>query len=218
MLFGKNRIQYYDFYWSYYRFDNFDCYFNEYGRELAQYASKYAEKRIAELEDYFDYFIEKRIIFIVYNKQAEFKQSNIGLITGQDDYNIGGYSQIIKNKVMIYYEGDHESFERQISAAITEVMINEMLHDADRRDRVNESSSINLPDWYIKGLKNYIAYGWDEDTENRVRDAIVNDRYKRISNLEYDDAIYAGQSFWKYIARTYGDQIIPNIIYLSKIY
>lgn len=218
MLFGKNRIQYYDFYWSYYRFDTFDCYFNEYGRELAQYASDYAEKRIAEIEDYFDYFLEKRIIFIIYNKQAEFKQSNIGLVTGQDDYNIGGYSQIIKNKVMIYYEGDHESFERQISAAITEVMINEMLYDADRRDRVSGSSAITLPDWYIKGLKNHIAFGWDENTENRVRDAILNGRYKKLTNLEYDDAVYAGHSFWRYISKRYGDQIIPNIIYLSKIY
>jgi hypothetical protein len=44
MAFGKNRVQYYDFYWMFYRFDNFDCYFNEDGRELAQYTAKYAEK------------------------------------------------------------------------------------------------------------------------------------------------------------------------------
>ena len=37
MSFGKNRVQYWDFYWSYYRFEKFDTYFNEYGRELAEY-------------------------------------------------------------------------------------------------------------------------------------------------------------------------------------
>jgi len=218
MQFGKSRIQYYDFYWSYYRFDNFDCYFNEYGRELAQYASEYAEKRIAEIEDYFDYFLEKRMIFIIYNKQAEFKQSNIGLVSGQEDYNIGGFSQIIKNKVMIYYEGDHKSFERQISAAITEVLVNEMLNEADRRDRTGGNSEITLPEWYLKGLKNYVAFGWDEDTENRVRDGIESGRYKRLGTLEYDDAVYAGHSFWRFVSKTYGEQIIPSIIYLSKIY
>ena len=216
--FGKNSIQYYNFYWSFYRFDNFDCYFNEYGKELAQYTSGYAEKRIAEIEDYFDYFLEKRLIFIVYNKQAEYKQTNIGLVTGQEDYNIGGFNRIIKNKVMLYYEGDHRSYERHISASIAEVIINEMLYDADRRDRISGSSQITLPDWYIKGLINYIAFEWDEDTENRVRDGILTGKYKNLQSLEYEDAIYAGQSFWKYIAKTYGDQIIPNVIYLTKIY
>lgn len=218
MTFGKNRIQYYDFYWSFYRFDNFDCYFNEYGKELAQYTSGYAEERIAEIEDYFDYFLEKRLIFIVYNKQAEHKQTNIGLVTGQEDNNIGGFNTIIKNKVMLYYEGDHRSYERQISASITEVLINEMLYDSDRRDRVSGSSQITLPDWYIKGLINYIAFEWDEDAENRVRDGILTGKYKKLQILEYEDAIYAGQSFWRYIAKTYGEQIIPNVIYLTKIY
>ena len=137
MTFGKNRLQYYDFYWSYYRFDNFDVFFNEYGRELAQYTASVAEDKIAEIEDYFDYILEKRLIFITYNIHGEQKQTNIGLVTGQNDYNIGGFNRTIKNKVMLYYEGDHEAYERQIAAAVTEVMINEMLYDADRRDRIS---------------------------------------------------------------------------------
>ncbi len=218
MTFGKNRLQYYDFYWSYYRFDYLDVYFNEYGRELAQYTASTAQKKISEIEDYFDYFLEKRLILITYNLRAEQKQTNIGLVTGQDDYNIGGFNRTIKNKVMLYYEGNHEDYDRQIAASVTEVMINEMLYDADRKDRVSGSSEIELPDWYIKGLINYIAFGWDYETDNRLRDGILSGRYKKLNFLEYDDAVIAGQSFWRYIAKTYGDPIIPNIIYLTKIY
>lgn len=218
MSFGKNRIQHYDFYWSYYRFDNFDVYFNEFGRDLAKYTASVSQKKIAEIEDYFDYMLEKRLLLVTYNKQGEQKQTNIGLVTGEDDYNIGGFNRIIKNKVMLYYEGDHESYKRQIAASVTEVMINEMLYDAENRDRVAVSSQITLPDWYIKGLINYIAFGWDEETENRLKDGILSGRYKKLNYLEYDDAIYAGQSFWRYIANTYGDPLVPNIIYLTKIY
>jgi hypothetical protein len=28
MTFGKNKVQYFNYYWSFYRFDDFDCYFN----------------------------------------------------------------------------------------------------------------------------------------------------------------------------------------------
>jgi hypothetical protein len=219
MTFGKNKVQYYDYYWSYYRFDDFDCYFNEYGRDLAQFTADYAMKKLAEIEDYFDYTLEKRIIFLIHNKNAEYKQSNVGLVTFEEDsYNTGGFSRIIKNKVMLYYEGDHVAYERQIAASITEVIINEMLYNADMKDRISSSSIIYMPDWYIKGLIRYVGYGWDYTAENRVKDGFKSGKYKNINHLEYDDAIDAGQSFWRFIGKKYGDALIPNIIYLTKIY
>jgi len=219
MSFGKNRVQYYDFYWQFYRFGDFDCYFNEYGRDLAQYTASFAQKKLAEVEDFFDYKLEKRIIFIIYNKNSEYKQSNIGLITfDEDSYNTGGYNRIIKNKVSLYYEGDHEAYDRQITASIAEVIINEMLYNADVKDRISSSSLIYMPDWYIKGLIGYVGGNWDYDAENRVKDGFKAGKYKNINHLEYDDAIDAGESFWRFIGKKYGDALIPNIIYLTKVY
>jgi hypothetical protein len=219
MTFGKNRVQYIDFYWQYYRFDNFDCYFNEFGRDLAEFTANYADKKLAELQDYFDYTLDKRIIFVIYNKNSEYKQSNIGLITSdQESYNTGGYSRIIKNKVMLYYEGDHEALENQIASSISEVIINEMLYNADLKDRISSSSLIHMPDWYIKGLIKYVSSGWSYESENRVKDGLKSGKYKNINYLENEDAIDAGQSFWRFIGKKYGDVLIPNIIYLTKIY
>ncbi len=219
MTFGKNRVQYYDYYWMFYRFDDFDCYFNEFGRELAQYTADYATEKLGEIEDFFDYSLEKRLVFIIYNKNAEYKQTNIGLVTSDEDsYNTGGFSRIIENKVMLYYEGDHVAFTKQIASAITESIINEMLYNADVKDRVASSSVITLPDWFLKGLINYVSYGWDYEAENRVKDGFKSRKYKNINNLEYEDAIFAGLSFWRFIGLQYGDALIPNIIYLTKVY
>jgi hypothetical protein len=219
MNFGKNRVQFYDYYWLFYRFDDIDCYFNENGRDLAKFTADYGIKRLAEIEDYFDYKLEKRLIFIIYNKQAEYKQTNIGLVTfSDDDYNLGGYSRLIKNKVMIYYEGDHIALQKQISASIAEAIIGEMIANADLKDRTSSSSTIYMPDWYLKGLINYVAFGWDNNVENKVKDGFKSGKYKKINHLEYDDAIYAGQSFWRFIGKKYGDALIPNMIYLTKIY
>jgi hypothetical protein len=219
MTFGKNRVQYYDYYWSYYRFEDFDCYFNEFGRDISQFTADYALKRIDEIEDFFDYNLDKRMIFIIYNKNNEYRQSNIGLVTyDEETYNTGGFSRIIKNKVMLFYEGDHLAYQKQISASITESIIKEMLYNADFKDRITSSAIIHMPDWYLKGLINYVAYGWDYEVENRVKDGIKSGKYKNINHLESDDAVYAGQSFWRFIGKTYGDAIISNIIYLTKVY
>lgn len=217
MTFGKNRIQYYDFYWSYYRFENFDIYFNEFGKEIAEYTASVAEKKLIEIEDYFDYYLNKRLIFIVYNKLSDYKQSNLGQVTGTEDYNTGGYTRVIRNKVMLFFEGKHPEFEKQIAEAITEVLIHEMIYSGDVKDKVASSALINLPDWYIKGLISYISDPWNIQIENRVKDGILSGRYKKFNWLEGTEAVYAGHSFWRYIAKTYGDPIIPNIVYLTRI-
>src|SRR3972149_4952252 len=95
MVFGKNRVQYNDFYWSFYRFEDFDAYFNQFGKNLAQYTAIYAQDKIIEIENYFDYKLDKRLIFIIYNKLTDFRQSNIGLITGEQTENLGGVNNIL---------------------------------------------------------------------------------------------------------------------------
>ncbi len=217
MVFGKNRVQYNNFYWQYYRFDKFDTYFNEYGVQLAQYTGEYAAKEITRIENLFDYNLDKRIIFLVYNKLSDFRQSNIGLITGSDDYNIGGVTQVSKNKVFLYFEGDFQKFEEQIKAGITRVIINEMIFGIGFRDNITNSTLINLPEWYIEGLISYVSKGWDFETENRVKDGLLSKKYKKFNRLVGEEARIAGHSFWRYIAEVYGESVIPSILYLTKI-
>jgi hypothetical protein len=217
MTFGKNRVQFNNFYWQFYRFDRFDTYFSENGRPLADYTAEFAEKELARLENIFDYHLDHRIIFVIYNKLSDFRQSNIGLITGNADNNIGGVTKIDKNKVFLYFEGDYRKFEQQITATISEVLINEMIYGMDLKTNITNSTLINLPDWYIQGLVAYISNEWDFEIENRVKDGIESNKYKKFNRLIGDDALYAGHSFWRYIAEVYGQSVIPNILYLTKV-
>lgn len=217
MQFGKNRVQYNDFYWNYKRYDGFDTYFNEQGEEIADYTAVFAEKEIKRLESLFDYNLDSRIIFLVYNKLSDFKQSNIGLVTGKTESNIGGTIQIDKNKVFVYFEGDYKKFERQISGAISEILINEVIYGSQFRENAANSTLINLPEWYIDGLVALISKGWDFEAENRVKDGIISGKYKKFNRLTDEDAKYAGQSFWRYISESYGESVIPSILYLTQI-
>jgi Tol biopolymer transport system component len=217
MTFGKNRVQYQDFYWSFYRFERFDTYFNAYGLPLADYTQEIASKELTRLEQFFDYKLEKRIIFIIYNKLSDFRQSNIGLISGNDEYNTGGVTKIVDNKVFLFFDGNHQKFSQQISAAIAEVLINEMLYGDNLRENITNSTLINLPEWFIKGLISYVSVNWDFEIENKVKDAIINGKYDKFNRLTGEDAVYAGHSFWRFIAKTYGESIISNVIYITKI-
>jgi Tol biopolymer transport system component len=216
MEFGKSRIKYENFFWTYYSYPGYDVYFYEQGRELANYVSKSAKQQLESIEKLFDYSFDGRIQFIVYNKQSDFKQSNIGLST-EEQFNTGGVTRIVGSKVILYYEGDHAKLDAQIRAGIAEVLINQLMYGGSAREMLKNSTLLNLPPWFIKGLIDYTVYDWNSDIDNRVKDGIETGKYKNINHLEGEDAVIAGHALWKHIADNYGEAVISNILYMAKV-
>jgi hypothetical protein len=214
--FGKNRVKYDNFFWTYYGYERYDVYFYEQGRELANYVSKAGKIQMEKVEKLFDYSFNDKVQFIIYNKQSDFKQSNIGLST-EEDYNTGGVTRIAGSKIILFYEGDHEKLDQQIRTGLAEVLINEMMYGGSVREMVKNSTLLNLPDWYIKGLVDYVASDWNSDIDNHVKDGILSGKYKNINRLEGNDARYAGHAMWKHIADNYGEAVISNILYMTKV-
>ena len=81
--FGKNRVQYKDFQWFFYRSPHFDTYYYKDGKELAAMVGKIAEQNLNEIEDLLDYKLEGRTKILSYNKLSDLKQTNLGLVTDQ---------------------------------------------------------------------------------------------------------------------------------------
>ncbi len=217
MTFGKNRVQYNDFYWQYYRFPKFDTYFYVGGNQLAEYVSREVEGQLELLEYELEEILQHRLIFVVYNKLSEFKQSNIGLVSGSTEYNTGGVMRIIDNKVFLYYEGDHNKLKKQIRAALAEILINEMLYGGSFRSRLKSSTLLSLPEWFVSGLVSYLAYDLDAETESHIKHTLIDKKTRKLQQLQGDKAKYAGHSFWRHISEMYGKQVIPNILYITRI-
>ena len=122
MEFGRSRVQYKEFFWSYYKFNRLDTYFYLNGKELAVHTAKYASAELGRLENELDTYLEGKIQFIIFNNLTELKQSNIGLSTNEQ-YNIGGVTHILGNKIVIYFDGSIINFEKQIRKGIVHVLL-----------------------------------------------------------------------------------------------
>lgn len=216
MDFGKNRVKYEPFFWTYYAYDRYDVFFYEEGKDLANYVSKSAKKQITSIEKLFDYSIDDRFQFIIFNKQSDFKQSNIGLSV-DEQYNTGGVTRIAGTKIILYYEGDHAKLDAQIREGIAQVVIDEMMYGGSLRQMLKNNTLLNLPDWYLKGLISYVSADWNSDIDNRVKDGILSGKFDNINRLSGNDAVYAGHALWKHIANNYGESVIPNLLYMTKI-
>ena len=85
------------------------------------------------------------------------------------------------------------------------------------RQVLKNSTLMNLPEWYTKGLVGYCAGPWSAADEGRVRDGVISGRYAKFNRLEGDDAELAGQALWSYVADVYGPAVIPNILYMTRV-
>lgn len=216
MDFGKNRIQYQTFDWTYFEFDRFKVYTYAGGKEIAQYVAVSVDKQLPILEKRLDHQLDEKVQILVYNNQNDFKQSNLGL-AADDMNNTGGVTRIIGDKINVFFNGSHADLDRQIRAALAELIINKMLYGGRAREMVRNSSLLVLPEWYIPGLVKYLSEGWNTYSDNLLLDAIKSDRFYKFSQLTGKDAHNAGHALWYYIAETYGDAVIQNVIYYTKI-
>ncbi|MDF1673581.1 MAG: hypothetical protein P1U41_08745 [Vicingaceae bacterium] len=213
--FGKNRVQYDYFEWKYYRFEQYETYFYTGGKELAVYTAKVAKEYIKQQEEFFEYELKGKMQFIIYNKQSHFKQSNVGL--NLEGGEVGGITTIMGSKVFIYFDGNHEEFAKQIKEGVAQVMVNQQVYGASWTQVLKNSSLFSMPSWYNLGLTSYMSDNWSPELENSVRDGILSGKYKKFNRLSSRDAVIAGHSMWAYVVDTYGEAVIPNILYMTRV-
>src|SRR6476619_7992440 len=127
--FGKNRVQYQKFKWKYYQTENFNTYFSQDGLGLGKYVAQIAENELPGIEEFVEYGLQRRINIVVYNNFDEMNQSNIGL--GIDWQNTGGLTKLVNNKMLVYFDGNHENLRRQIRQGLAKVLIENILFGDD---------------------------------------------------------------------------------------
>ncbi|MDE7149622.1 MAG: hypothetical protein K2O01_04350, partial [Bacteroidales bacterium] len=214
MSFGRKRVQYEKFFWSYYRFDGFDVYFNRKGKNLALYTANYLQYHLPEMEQAIGYQTQDALKFIVFNRLSDFKQSNIGYLdeSSETGYNTGGVTRFIDNKVFLYFEGDYAAFERQIRRGMASVLLTQAISGAKVSTQYKNSYLMDLPAWFTEGLAAYFSEPWNEQYDERIQQAILRNDYRYLSGVYGEDAAFAGHAFWYFIAQQYGTDAVPRCV------
>ena len=127
--FGKNRIQYKKMKWKFYQSKNFNTYVNQGGVELGAFVSKLAEEELPEIEGFIEYSLQRKANIFVYNSYDELRQSNIGL--GQDWQNAGGITKLPNNKIVVYFDGNHNNLRIRLRQGIAKALLDNQLFGDD---------------------------------------------------------------------------------------
>ena len=208
--FGKNKVQYRQFNWSYIQTDHFDVYFSEGGDYLALFTAAAAESAYTDISRLFRYRLVNRVPLIIYNSHNDFQQTNV--ISSYLEEGIGGVTELFKNRVIIPFEGDYKKFRHVIHHELVHAVINDMFYGGSIQSIISNNITLQLPLWFNEGLAEYAALEWDSNSDMFLRDATVHEYLPEIRNLYGYFAYRGGQSVWYYIARKYGREKIGEIL------
>ena len=213
--FGKNRIQYRQFKWQYLSSENFDVYYYDARKAVAQNALEFLEAefdRITDLIGYPPYFKTK--VFL-YNSLADLRQSNVGL--NRTVYTANGETEFIKPYVEVANVGTAQEFKEELLFQISDLMVNEMMFGGSLKDIFQSSILMNLPDWFVDGASLYVSKGWSAEMDDYIRQLMKTKKPKKITRIGGREAALAGQSVWNFIAEKYGRSSVGNILNYTRI-
>ncbi len=209
--FGQNKVNYNMHEWYYLRTEHFDIYHPKDEYELAKFTAWTAERSLQDIQESFNWQLTSRVIFIVYPNHNEFQQTNVGGFIGEST---GGFTEFMKNRVVIPFEGNYEKFRHVIHHELTHAVMLRMLYGEGLQSIITGISRMPIPLWFIEGLAEYESnYGWDTESDMYIRDAIINDYLMPIEHLQGYFIYKGGQSVLWYIAQRYGDEKIGELLH-----
>lgn len=214
--FGKNRIQHKKFVWKFYQSPNFNTYVAQGGVELGKFAAQVAEEELRSIENFIEYSLQRRANIVVYNNYNDYKSSNIGL--GSDWQNSGGLTKLVNNKMVVYFDGNHEHLKRQIRQGIARVLTDNLLFGDDIGEFASNQALLDLPKWLVDGYVSYAAEAWSTEKDDELKSAILGGRYNSFYELAFEKPVLAGHAFWYYIGEKYRKENITYLLYLARIY
>ncbi len=207
--FGQNIVQYDQYDWQYIQSPYFDIYFYGDDLELAEFASEVSNEAYRQFSDRLNWQIQKRVAIMVYRSHADFQQTNVTFSYMYEG--IGGVTELLKNRVVVPFEGSYSAFRHVIRHELVHALINDMIYGGSIQSIISGRIRYAIPDWLNEGLAEYLASGWDANSDMYMRDLAHHGEIPPINQLSGLYAYRGGQSLWRFITSKYGEQAIAEI-------
>ncbi len=213
--FGKNRIQYKQFRWNYLSSENFDVYYYDDRKKVAQESLEYLETEFDRITDLIGFYPYQKTKVFLYSSVTDLQQSNIGL--NQTQFNSGGETEFIKPYVEIAHPGTLTEFKQELIFKFSDLMLNEMMFGGSLKDMFQNAVLLNLPDWFVDGASLYVSKGWNEEMDDFARQLVASKKVNKALKLSGRESALVGQSIWNFIVEKYGKSSINNILNYTRI-
>jgi Tol biopolymer transport system component len=213
--FGKNKVIWKEFDWSYISTKHYDVYFYGQNYNLAKFSAEVLENVTPQIEKELNYKLREKVPVIVYDSHNDFQQTNVG--GGLIPEGVGGFTESFKNRVVLPFNGSYEDFRHVLHHELTHAFTFDMLYGGNIGSFLSASTLFELPLWFAEGFAEYSSqHGMDYFGDMVLRDAAINNY---LIPLEYAGGFIVykeGQSALRYIADHFGQEKIAELLQRSR--
>ena len=218
VAFGKNRVQHRGFEWNYFEEGMFEVYHYREGDQIAGQVTRILSAEAKALAPMFGRSLAGPIQVLVFKSEEEFRQSNVGVMTSQDqETNIGGTAKLVGSKMFLYGRGDRLAMERDVREGLARILFNQTMYESQWTEALRNGNLVQVPAWMSEGAARYAGRGLDAASTARILDAAQTGQFERLDQATGSDAAVLGQAVWAYVADIYGLPTIANVLYMTRI-
>lgn len=200
--------------WEYVSSANFDVYYSGGEKAAASKVARYAELARYELGVLYDYKPTSRYTLVYANDPLAFLSNNLSMA---DPAVRPGVFNLPRMEAYIFHPGNNQALFQAIKREVSQLILREFSYGEGLGSSIQRQVLFSNPEWFSKGLSEYVAGGWSYTDEMWIANIKTDDLVELA--LEGDD--YANRvvrkSVWRYIAHEYGEQKLSEIIYLVNI-
>ncbi len=211
--FGQNKVNPSYIGWSQIETMHFDIYFPSGNDEFGKLAALLSEEAYYYLKRDFQFPAISRIPIIFYGTQLEFQTTNI--IYPLLSEGIGGFTESLKNRVAIPFDGSYVRLEQIITHELTHAYINAL--DTGTPGSFFYLRNYNFPFWFSEGLPEFEAVG-GEDINNSayVMDLVLNEKIRSLNDVSGYSSYRLGESFLVFLNNRYGRDKVMDFFYTLR--
>ena len=212
--FGENKVQTRDYQFQTYETEHFRVLFYPGGEGLAEFAARSAEEYYAKTSGDLGVEVEGKIPLILYLSPGQFSETNV--ITDVIDEGVGGFSEVIKNRIVIPFDGSYYNLHHVIGHELTHIFEFQMYYRSKLAALLGAVDEFDIPLWVTEGFAEYQS-GWvNVSSDDFMRDLVVNNRLVPLDNLsdEMGYLVYReGESFFRYVEQKYGRKKVYEFLH-----
>ena len=208
--FGRNKIQYHNYEWHVLSTPHFDIHYYT-GAEA------FATRAGLVLEDAYDrYSVSLKVVLpwkvpiILYSNHADFLETNVG--GGQLSEGVQAFAEPSRRRIVLPFTSSFKEFEHTAIHELAHVFTFHIVYNRMLDNVFTRNYLFAMPLWVAEGLAEYLAVGWDPDSDMFIRDAVIEDYLVPFYAVGGFYVYKEGQSVFNYIEQTYGREKVLEIL------
>jgi len=213
--FGRNKIQYKNLKWQILTTPHFEIHFYE-GSE------SFAVRTGLVLEDGYDMLSEKlhvrlpwRVPVILYASHNDFLQTNIQLSLIPEG--VQAFAEPSRKRIVLPFTGSFPAFSHTAIHELAHVFTFQIVYNRLMDNVFSRNALFGMPLWIAEGFAEYLAVGWDTESDMFIRDAVIHDYLPNLSYASGFMVYKGGQAAFNYIEETYGREKVLEIVHALAV-